>query len=126
MHDVGIGVCEASRDVAPSVDVTPTDMATHGHTRQAKGQGGCERGKDRVGAIICAHLVDDDAHLVAARHLTAGEINHVAEQAAEGCAQDMQYFERPARSRHGPKASVRRPESCRRGAPSNRAGRWPA
>jgi hypothetical protein len=67
--------------------------------------------------------VDDDAHLMAARHLTAGEIDHVSEQAADGCAQNMQDFERPARSRHGPKASVRRPESCRQGAPSNRAER---
>jgi len=96
MHDIGVGICEPSRDVVPSADVTPADVATHGHARQTESERRRESGEDCVRLFTYGQLVDDDSHLMAAGHLTMGEIDHMAEQAPARRAQDMQDFERPA------------------------------
>jgi hypothetical protein len=68
-------------------------MKTRSYARKAKREGGRKLRQRRLGPRAAARRIGNYADPVAARRLSAREIEHMAEQPANGRAQDMQDVE---------------------------------
>ena len=81
--DIGVQSREMARHRAEGPDVARADLARHRESRNAKLHLRRDGRKRRVGAGAAGRAVADDADLVAARRLAAGDIEDVPENAAD-------------------------------------------
>ena len=106
MQHVGPGLARAPRNMPLRRDVAHSDVAAHRHAGEAEREVRGERREGRCGAFATGRGIGHDADLVAARRLTAREIEHVAEQAADRRPQDVENLEGAVRS-HAPSVHSR-------------------
>jgi hypothetical protein len=90
MNNVGIEVEGVVADGEVSGDVPRPDFAAHGRPEEAERQVRLERAEPGRRQRIAGGGIAHHAHRVAAPGLLGGEVAHVAEEAADGRAQDVQ------------------------------------
>ncbi len=108
VQHIGAAVARALGDVGHRLHVAPGEVAAHRDAGEAELQLRRQRRERRIGARPAGGRVGDDADLMAALGLSAGEIEHVAEQAADGGAHDVNDPERASRRGRHVRTIVRR------------------
>ena len=78
------------RDLQGRADVLEVRLAQHRQAQDAELEHRLERGEVLGGALAAGQRIGDEADRMAARHLLAGQVDDVPEQAAERGPQHVQ------------------------------------
>ena len=105
------GASDVAGDCAQRGNIGRAELAGDGDALKAKRKQRLKFGKRRVGARAAGRTIDNQADAMAAFGLAAGDVEHVAEQAADRSPQDVhdvQRCRRPGLRRNGARGRHRK------------------
>jgi hypothetical protein len=114
VHNVSVRLPDALHHVREYAYVIGADMTTHRHPSEPERERGRKLAQHRLGARAAGVRIRDQADSVAARDLFSGQIEHVAEEPTDRCAEHMEDIQGCHRARN---LSVRiesnlKPKAC--------------